>query len=190
MNIIRKIFFTVWYWRQPPWDTNLTPPEVHEFISQNPPGRALDLGCGTGTNAITLAQHGWRVSGVDFIARPIRAARKKARQAQVKVDFRVGDVTRLTNFTDPFDLILDIGCYHSLTSIGRQDYRSNVIRLLNTGGTFLLYTFIRPEGTEPGNGVVEADLAAFSPALKLINRQNGLDRATQPSAWLTFRKIE
>lgn len=54
------------YWRrQTPWDTDITPPEVMEFIETVTPGRALDLGCGTGTNAITLANHGWDVIRVD-----------------------------------------------------------------------------------------------------------------------------
>ncbi|MFQ6101503.1 MAG: class I SAM-dependent methyltransferase [Anaerolineae bacterium] len=48
-----------------PWDTGVTPPEVVELIASGdfPPGRALDLGCGTGTNGITLARHGWEVVG-------------------------------------------------------------------------------------------------------------------------------
>ncbi len=188
MSILRKIFFYFWYWRQPPWDTEITPPEVHDFLVQNPPGRALDLGCGTGTNAIILAQQGWQVTGVDFVAKPIRAARKKARQAQVEVDFRVGDVTQLSDIEGPFDLILDIGCYHSLSPKGMEAYRSNVTRLLGQGGTFMLYVFFREAASDSGIGVIEADLEAFSPSLKLSNRQNGFERDTLQSAWLTYTK--
>jgi cyclopropane fatty-acyl-phospholipid synthase-like methyltransferase len=190
MSFLRKIFFYFWYWRQPPWDTNITPPEVYDFLIQNRPGRALDLGCGTGTNAISLAQQGWQVTGVDFVAKPIRTARKKARQLQVEVDFRVGDVTQLTGIEGPFEFILDIGCYHSLTSKGMEAYRSSVDRLLSPGGSFMLYVFFREADSDSGSGVVEADLEAFSPPLKLTNRQNGFERGTQPSAWLIYTKSE
>ena len=83
-----------------------------ELIKNNPPGRALDLGCGTGTNVITLAKHGWKATGIDFVPRAIKKAKTKAREENLQIDFRVGDVTHLDDFTEPFDLILDIGCYH------------------------------------------------------------------------------
>ena len=70
---------------QPPWDTEITPPEVVELVEgEGPsPGRALDLGCGTGTNCVYLARHGWEVVGVDFSVLAIRPARRKARRAGV-----------------------------------------------------------------------------------------------------------
>jgi len=190
MNLIRKLFFSWWYWRQPPWDTNVTPPEVYQFIEQHPPGKALDLGCGTGTNVITLAKYGWQVTGVDFVSKPIRAARKKAQRSGVQADFRVGDVTRLEQISGPFDLILDIGCYHSLSPAGMQAYRENVHKLLKFEGTYLLYAFFKTGEAGTGNGVSEADLKAFSPALELIDRVDGSERGTRPSAWLIFRKPE
>ena len=55
MNFLRRLSFLLWYFRDPPWDTNISPPELLDFINRHPPGRVLDLGCGTGTNVITLA---------------------------------------------------------------------------------------------------------------------------------------
>ncbi|NJL93940.1 MAG: methyltransferase domain-containing protein [Anaerolineae bacterium] len=77
----RRGFFWMRYLRgKTPWDTNITPPEVVRLVAEGrtPPGRALDLGCGTGTNALYLARQGWQADGVDFIGQAVRAARRKA----------------------------------------------------------------------------------------------------------------
>ena len=141
MNFMRRLIFNFWYFFEPPWDTNITPPELIDFIEKHPPGRALDLGCGTGTNVITLAQHGWEATGVDFAAKAIRAARRKARQAAIQAEFLAQEVTQLDNLVEPFDLILDIGCLHSIASQGQSDYIKNLDRLLKPGGSYLLYVF-------------------------------------------------
>ncbi len=187
--MIRRWFFNLWYiFSRPPWDTGVSPPELMAFIESHSPGRALDVGCGTGTNVITLAQHGWQAVGVDFAASAIRTARKKARQAGVQAVFHVDDATQLKTVQGPFDLILDMGCFHGLSDAGMQAYARNIDRLLAPGGTFLLYVFFRsaPEAARPG--VVERDLSVFSPPLKQVHREDGTNMGTRPSAWLTFEK--
>ena len=57
--------------------------------------RALDLGCGTGTDAVGLAQQGWDVVGVDFVAQAIAKAQVRRVEAKSSARFVVGDVTRL-----------------------------------------------------------------------------------------------
>jgi len=192
MNLFRKLFFQLFYLRKPPWDTNQTPPEVYEYMGSNTPGRALDLGCGTGTNVITLAQAGWQAAGVDFVPKAIRAARRKARQAGVDVDFYVGDVTRLEEISGVFDLILDIGCFHGLDLAGRLSYRDQIKRLIAPGGAYMLYIFFRPERRDSfltGSHATEADLESFSEFMSLEKRENGINRGILPSAWLTYRKV-
>lgn len=191
MNLFRKLFFQIFYLRKPPWDTNQTPPEVYAFMESNPPGRALDLGCGTGTNVITLAQHGWEATGVDFVPKAIRSGRKKAGAAGVKVDLKVGDVTRLEGVEGPFDLILDIGCYQSLDPARMSAYRDRVKSLIAPGGIYMVYLFFRPEGNRTrmvGSSVTEADLEPFSEFLTLVKREDGSERGLFHSAWLTYRK--
>lgn len=187
MNWFRRLFFNLWYFRQPPWDTGISPPELLDHIQNRPPGRALDLGCGSGTNAISLAQHGWQVTGVDFAPRAIKLAKQKAKRAAVQVDFRVDDVTALRSLKGPFDLILDIGCYHSLPENRRSDYLRQVVQMLAKDGTYLLYVFVKKDPTEGGPGITDEELKAFERTLVLERRVDGTERGRRPSAWLWFR---
>lgn len=190
-RVKRWLEFNRWYLRRnrPPWDTGVSPPELYAFIAAHPPGRALDLGCGTGTNVVTLAQHGWQVTGVDFAIKAIAEARRKARAANVRADLRVGDVTRLNGVSGPFDLILDIGCFHGLPPAGQMAYAHNVKRLLAGDGTFLLYVMFKDDLRSGRSGVAESDLLRFRPELRLVARTDSVDTARgRPSAWLTYEK--
>jgi cyclopropane fatty-acyl-phospholipid synthase-like methyltransferase len=188
MTWIHKLFFQWMYLSKPRWDTGITPPEVMALLENHPAGRALDLGCGTGTNAITLAQHGWQVTGVDYIRSAIRQAKRKARQANVRVDFYQQDVTRLKNIHGPFDLVLDIGCFHNLTEQDKRIYVQNLSALLETGGTFLMYGFFKQTPDSSENGISAVDLDLLASHLKLVDRQDGTERGTRPSMWLTYVK--
>ena len=72
------------------WDRTLPPPGLVELIegpSRLPPRRALDLGCGTGTETIYLARHGWDATGVDLVPRALAIARRRAARAGVSPGF-------------------------------------------------------------------------------------------------------
>jgi SAM-dependent methyltransferase len=190
MNLLRRTLFQISYFRRPPWDTGITPPELIEFLHTRPAGRALDLGCGNGTNAVTLAQHGWETTGVDFAWEAVRRARRKARQAGLKIHFFVGDVTDLGAIAGPFDLILDIGCFHGLPDPGRERYRYHLERLLAPQGTFLLYVHFRPDTRPSGHGVTEAQLARLTAHLRLARRVDSPGTAGHQAAWLTCHPLE
>jgi SAM-dependent methyltransferase len=179
---VRRIFFGLWYWspRRPPWDTGVTPPELERFVSSHPPGRALDLGCGTGTNVVYLARHGWDATGVDFAARAIAKARRRAADAGMRCRFAVGDVTRL-DVAGPFDLALDIGCLHSIPASGRPGYARGLAAAVRVGGAYLLYAFA-PGG--PAVGLTRDDVTAtFAGAFDVVGVEEGRGR---PSAWYTL----
>ena len=78
--------------------------------------RALDLGCGTGTDTLYLATHGWDVTAVDMVPQALATARQKATAAGVSPRFLKGDVTRLHDLGvgDGYTLVLDFGCFHTL----------------------------------------------------------------------------
>jgi SAM-dependent methyltransferase len=187
MSFARRFFFNLWYFRKPPWDTGISPPELVKFIQTHPAGRALDLGCGTGTNAIRLAQDGWKVTGIDFARRAIQIARRKARRLGQEVDFRVGDVTQPPGGSEPFDLILDIGCFHSLPEEAKRAYTSHLKGLLAPKGTLLLYGFLDESGGG-GPGLFEAEIEALGSQLTLVSREDGKDPNQRPSVWLAFQK--
>lgn len=143
-RLVHRLLFHWLYWtHHTPWDTNVPPPELVQLIEQEqfPPGRALDLGCGTGTNAIYLAQHGFEVIGVDFVARAIALARQKAQAAGVSVEFRVADVLAPGSLGKPFDLILDIGCFHNLDPYGHVRYADNTRKWTHQGSLLMIYAF-------------------------------------------------
>lgn len=157
-----------------------------DFIASHNPGRALDLGCGTGTNVIMLAQHGWQVTGVDFVGKAIAIARRKAQQAGVQVDLRVGDVAQSNGIVASFDLILDIGCFQSLTPASKRDYVRNLTHFLAPGGTYLMYAFFKSAESDRF-GLTPADLELLGENLELVHRQDGTERGQKPSAWFTYR---
>jgi cyclopropane fatty-acyl-phospholipid synthase-like methyltransferase len=185
MDFLRKLFFNIWYYRSPPWDTGISPPELISHLESHTPGRALDLGCGTGTNVITMAKYGWQVTGVDFARRAITAARQKARHAGVDVDFRVDDVTSPTGISGTYNLILDIGCFHSLPQNSRLAYINNVKRLLADNGTYLMYGFFK-NSAGSGTGLTDSDMETLLENLNLVKQEQGTERGHHPSVWLWF----
>lgn len=155
------VFYQWRYFRsRTPWDTNITPPEVVDLIEREhlPPGRALDLGCGTGTNTLYLARHGFEASGVDFVPRAIELARRRAQAENLQVEFRAADVLAPGAFHGPFDLILDVGCFHSIDPGGRARYADNVRTWTHAGSHFLLYVFFPRKMRLRSIGVTRAEV--------------------------------
>jgi 2-polyprenyl-3-methyl-5-hydroxy-6-metoxy-1,4-benzoquinol methylase len=186
-SMLRKLFFNLAYYLRPVWDSGISPPELLDFINAHQPGRALDLGCGTGTNVITLAKLGWKVIGVDFASRALRLADRKARQSGVAVDFHQEDVTQLKSITGLFDLILDMGCYHSLPPAKRPSYILRINQLLAEDGTYLLYLF-RTVNTDIDPGATEADIHFITDNLRVLDRKDSTERGIRPSVWFTLQK--
>ena len=179
-----------------PWDTGVTPPELEKLIrgKQLPPGRALDIGCGTGTNAIYLAQHGFQTVGVDIASLAIVQARYKAQRAGVPVKFYAADVIKVgmrggPAISAPIDFALDIGCLHSLAATQLQSYVGMLRRVLRVGGFYLLYAWGprklhgRPLGLTPDETV-----AALGNHFQAIWIQHG-EEGGAPSHWYFFERL-
>lgn len=185
-----------WDWmylfKKTPWDTGITPPEIVELIASNtvPLGCALDLGCGTGTNALYLARQGFAVTAIDVSRRAIALATRKARSAQLadRVRFVRGDVTQLPRWAaaNSIDLAYDIGCFHSLKAEARARYVRALTTVLKPGAFYLLYAF---EPQAEWGGVSPDEIAAlFDRTCRLAAVRRGSDRGGRGSAWYTLVK--
>jgi SAM-dependent methyltransferase len=108
------------------------------------PGRALDLGCGPGRNALHLAERGFDVDAVDLSPAAVDWARERARETGADgVRFHHGDAFALagTQLPGPYDLVYDSGCFHHLPPHRRVSYLALLDRVLAPGGAFALTCF-------------------------------------------------
>jgi cyclopropane fatty-acyl-phospholipid synthase-like methyltransferase len=163
------------------------------FIETNPAGRSLDLGCGTGTNTIYLAQKGWDATGVDFVPRAIDAAKKKAAAAGVSPRLMVGDVTRLPELGigSGYNLLLDLGCFHSIPDAGRDDYVKGASAVAPSGATMLLFGFTRREKSSRlgPRGLARTEIRdRFTNGWELGREVAGQPIAGYDAAWYTLRR--
>ncbi|MEO3874803.1 class I SAM-dependent methyltransferase [Nonomuraea sp. B12E4] len=181
-----------------PWDTGVTPPELVALVEGHgalPPGRALELGCGTGTNAIYLARHGWEVTAVDLIDSAVGQAREKSEAARVAVHLLHGDATRLDELgvPGPFDLFFDLSCYCGIPLHRRDAYAAGLTHRAAPGARLLMFGY----GPEPlgsstteitswAAGATADELRARFPGWELIDVTPGTNSV--PTFWFTLRR--
>jgi ubiquinone/menaquinone biosynthesis C-methylase UbiE len=109
-----------------------------------PPRRALDLGCGTGADAVFLAEQGIHAAGLDASSTALEHARARAEQHGVVVDWILGDVLHLPLEDGSVDLVLDRGCLHHVADADQSRYAAEVARVLRPGGTLLVREMNQP----------------------------------------------
>jgi ubiquinone/menaquinone biosynthesis C-methylase UbiE len=110
-----------------------------------PPGRAADLGCGTGANALFLAEHGFDVTGIDYSPTALAKARRRAESSPAGESVRWirGDLTaqEMPGAEGPFDLLVSYGTLEDLWHVDRSLVARTAKRLCRPGGNFLLWCF-------------------------------------------------
>ena len=148
---------------KPRWDTSRHRPELEEFVRGRPPGRALDLGCGTGADAVLPRPPGWDVVGIDFVPEATEpAGRGRALTGRGPFRHRRRRATACRSAsTGPFDLILDIGCYHAIPDRLRDEYAAEVAAAARPGADFYLAGTEHPPASWRllgANGVDAAEL--------------------------------
>ncbi len=147
--------------RPPAWDIGKPADELQKAVSEGKihPCRAVDLCCGSGTDAIYLARRGFQVTALDIAPTALSLARRKARAAGVSADWLLANVLAPPNLA-PFDFIYDRGCYHVVRDQNLAAYLETLRRLSRPGAQFLLLA-ARAEEEGPNrnrSGVTEEEL--------------------------------
>jgi len=166
-----------------PWEKMAEPPirdqvaalfEREEQGREAPFGRVLDLGCGSGIWAVMLAQRGWDVTGVDFVAKALRRADDRAHRAGVGLRTLEGDVTKLrdTDIGTDFSLLVDFGLFHDeLSDEQRVAMGREVTAVAAPDATLLLMAWIPGRRGPLPRGASRAGIEAAFPAWKVLDEQ-------------------
>ncbi|HEX5465057.1 MAG TPA: methyltransferase domain-containing protein [Candidatus Limnocylindrales bacterium] len=146
---------------QAPWDTGRPSTELIRVLREQHvrPGAAIELGCGSGTNAVWLAAAGFRVTGLDIAPSAVAMARARAAEAGASVRFVLADLLDPpAELGGPYDFVFDRGCYHAARQFDVDRFLATVEGLLRPGTEGL---FLTGNAREPRSGppvVSEAEL--------------------------------
>lgn len=161
-----------------PWDTGEPDPHLIELVERGTitPGRTLEVGCGTGTNAVWLASRGFEVLGVDISARAVARAKAKAEAAGVRARFVELDFLTAQIDEPPFAFVFDRGVLHVFDEAAdRAQFARQVGRLLATGGHWLSLagsTEGAPRDQGPPRRSARDLVEAVEPVLEILSLQS------------------
>jgi SAM-dependent methyltransferase len=142
-----------------PWNTGRPDDELQRVLAEEKirPCRAVELGCGTGTNALWLARQGFDVTAVDISPLAVERARERASAAGVAVRFLVADVLEPLALSGPFGFFFDRGCYHVVRRLNVQRYLDTVEHITARGAQGLVLAGNAREPLDPGPPVVSEE---------------------------------
>ena len=133
-----------WAYRsgEPPWDIGRPQPAIVRLAEEGAiNGSVLDVGCGTGENALYLASRGLDVVGVDAAPTAIERAGAKATERGVRVEFLVADALALEGLGRTFDVAIDCGLFHTFSDAERIRFERSLHATLRTGARYFLLSF-------------------------------------------------
>ncbi len=153
-------FFHQIYQGQPAWEIEAPQPVIVQLKEQGKiVGSVMDIGCGTGANAIYLAERGHEVAVFELVPRAIELAKARLGDRSLPVEFRVADVLRLSDLGKRFDTAIDAGVFHVFSDKDRARYVENVKRHLEPGGRLFLICFSEDQpGTDGPRRVRQSEI--------------------------------
>jgi 2-polyprenyl-3-methyl-5-hydroxy-6-metoxy-1,4-benzoquinol methylase len=163
-------FFNSIYKGIPPWDIGRPQKEFIRLAEDGEiNGRVLDVGCGTGENALYLAHLDYEVWGIDSAPLAIKKAKEKAKKRGISVNFLVFDALKLQSLQNKFDTIIDCGLFHVISDEERPIFATSLSSALLPGGKYLMLCFSEHEpGSYGPRRVTQAEIrATFSKGWKI-----------------------
>ncbi len=148
--------FDAAYEGEPPWDLGRPQGPFVEAADQIT-GSVLDVGCGTGDNALFFAQRGQPVMGIDFVEFPVNQAKRKAEELGAEAEFVQMDVLKLTSMDRRFQSVIDCGLFHVLSDADRLAYVEGLAHVTELGGKVFLMCFSDKEPAGPGPRRISQD---------------------------------
>ena len=144
-------FFNSAYHGTPPWDIGRPQREFVKLADAGDvKGDLIDLGCGTGENAMMFASRGNNVLGVDSAPLAVEKARAKARERRSTARFEVADALELGQLGATFDMATDCGLFHTFSDRERRRFALSLYGVLAPGGRYYMLCFSDREPADWG----------------------------------------
>jgi SAM-dependent methyltransferase len=148
-NVIDRATFWLLHAGNAPWDIG-KPQAPFIAVADQVVSPVLEAGCGSGENALFFAARGHRVTGIDFLSKPIRRARVKADERGLSAHFIVKDALSLRNWHERFTSVIDCGLFHVFSDNDRRRYVEGLSAVLAPGGRLFLMCFSDEEPAGKG----------------------------------------
>jgi len=179
---------------QLPWDTGEPEPLLVEFVSSGgvAPASALEVGAGTGTNAIWLAEHGFDVLGVDVSQLAVEIAHAKMKGRALSCRFAALDFLAAPPPGGPFQFVFDRGCFHVFDQPDeRLRFVAQVAAALSPGGLWLSMigsTEGPPREVGPPRRSAREIALAVEPELEIFELRSAEFRRHGAKAWFCLSR--
>jgi ubiquinone/menaquinone biosynthesis C-methylase UbiE len=127
-----------------PWELGRPRKVLVEMVEKGliKKGKALDICCGAGTNALYLAEKGFQVTAIDISYKAIEYAKEKAERASAEIQFQVENFLNLPFKNNEFDFVFDMGCFHHVEVKDRSTFIEGVHRVLKKEACILWYALV------------------------------------------------
>jgi len=147
----------------PPWETGMPSGELIRVLDEGliRPGTALEIGCGTGADAVCLARRGFELTAVDSSPTALERARTRAQQHSAAIRFVLGDVFEFAPQLEPFDFVYDAGFYHFIRQTDLDRFLDLLWKITRPGSLYLALAGSTDETAEGGPPQVSEDEIRF-----------------------------